>query len=82
MLTFGIVIQGETNPLQGARIAAVNLIHLNRVLSIPLHFLTILPDILIWSTPKPQACHLTESMHQRLKQDCPPRPTVFDILDW
>lgn len=66
MLTFGIVVQGETNPLQSARITAVNLINLNRVLRILLHSFTILPDILIWSTTKPQACQLTESM-QRLK---------------
>lgn len=71
MPTFGIVVQGETNPLQGARITAVNLINLNRVLGIPLHSLTILPDILIWGTTKPQACQLTENV-QRLKQDCSP----------
>lgn len=60
MLTFRVVVQGETNPLQGARITAVHLINLNRVLSIPLHLLPILPDIFIWTT-KPQACQWTES---------------------
>lgn len=71
MLTFGIIVQGETNPLQVARETAVNLSDLNRVLRISLLSLTILPDILIWSTSKPQARQLTESM-QRLKQDCSP----------
>lgn len=67
-MTFGIIVQGEANPLQGARITAVNLINLNRVLRMLLHSLTILPDILIWSTTKPQTCQLPESA-QRLKQD-------------
>lgn len=70
-MTFGIIVQGEAHPLQGARITAVNLINLNGVLRMLLHSLTILPDILIWSTTKPQACQLTESA-QRLKRDCSP----------
>lgn len=62
MLTFGIILQGETNLLQGARETAVNLSNLNRVLRISLHSLMILPDILISSTNKPQAHQLTESV--------------------
>lgn len=48
MLTFRVVIQGETNPLLGAMETAVNLINLNRGLGLLLRPLAILPDVLIW----------------------------------
>lgn len=53
ILTFGIVIEGETNLLEGAMETAVNLMDLNRGPRILPQSLTILPDILIWCTTKP-----------------------------
>lgn len=48
LLTVNVVVQGDANPLRGARDTAVHLIHLNWGLGLLLLSLTILPDILIW----------------------------------
>lgn len=50
--TFGVILQGDANPLRGTRETAVHLINLNWGLSLLLLTLAILPHVLIWHTQR------------------------------